>query len=474
MPAPASTVIEAAPPPAPLGAPWGTAGPVSLVAASPDRSWVALCQARADTNGDGRISVEVGAQGELRGDRLDGYFVGQPGAGTRIDAFGGADPSGRYVALVTGGKLVLVDRVARLETTLGEGLVDLRDDRSSFVHPRCVAFDPTGRRLLYLRKRGDFDDVAVRNLASGVETVVVPGDGDLWRADFDPSGDWIVLRMIATDTNGNGRLEWPVPVALEPFMRCTGPLPRFAAWEHPGDDVTARVAPAEGGPAVDAPGLVVPFGDSLVERDADGALALAKPGGGKTELAKKSCAAKLLYAEPTHGVLVTTCVGKKGHGSDVRIHSHGAEKSLGLVLSAPAGDHFGGWPSRLLPLYPGSDTTLVDVDTGDATNLTPGDRVVAAVGDHALVLRDRSLVLYTRGAPEQTLATAVDPLSHMQRAGAVVAIAPVVVDVEKGEVLGAADARALAVARDGAVLTASGSSADATRMAVGPLTWDKR
>src|SRR5262249_13756790 len=116
-PAPASAPVGAGSTrEAPLGAPWGTAHAVTLVAASPDRRWISVCQARADTNGDQRVLVEVGAQGELRGDRLDGYFLDQPSGGSRIDAFGGADPSGRFVAFIAGDRLVLRDTLIRGDT----------------------------------------------------------------------------------------------------------------------------------------------------------------------------------------------------------------------------------------------------------------------------------------------------------------------------------------------------------------------
>jgi hypothetical protein len=470
---PTAVSTSATPPgmsaPAPVGAAWGTADSASLVATSPDRRWLAVCQARTDTNGDGRVLAEVGAQGEVRGDRLDGYYLAEPGSGIRIDAFGGADPSGRFVAYVVGDRLVLRDTLSREETPLADA--DVRDDRGSFLRPRAVSFDPTGRRLLYLRKNGSGDDIVVRDLGTGTEVVVTPGNGDLWRADFDSTGEFVVARVVASDTNGNGRLDWPVPQALGSWMRCAVPLSRYAAWERPGDDVTARVAPANGGTAVDAPGLIVPFGDAFVVRDAEGAIVLAKPAGQRTVVAKKSCAGKLLHADPAQGLLIVTCENKKGR-SDVRFIARGAERSLGLELLAPAGDHWAPPGSSFLPLYPGGDTVLVDLRSASTTSLSPGDRVITVVGDRALILRGRSLVLYTKDAPERILETAVDPLAHLLRSGSVVAVPPVLVDVATGEVLGRIDGRALAVSRDGAFLVPRGGSADATRLATGPFVWE--
>jgi hypothetical protein len=428
-----------------------------------------MCQARTDTNGDGRVLAEMGAQGELRGDRLEGYYLHEPGSGTRIDAFGGADPSGRFVAYVVGERLVLRDAQNHEETPLAEA--DVRDDRGSFLHPRAVSFDPTGRRLLYLRKNGSGDDIVVRDLGTGAEIVIAPGTGDLWRADFDSTGESVVARVVVADTNGNGRLDWPVPQSLGAWMRCAVPLPRYAVWERPGDEVTARVAPVNGGAAVDAPGLIVPFGDAFVVRDAESAIAVAKPGGHRTAVAKKSCAGKLLHADAAQGLLIVTCENKKGR-SDVRFIVRGAERSLGLELLAPAGDHWAPPGSSLLPLYPGSDSVLVDLRTGVTTSLSPGDRVIAVVDERALILRGRSLVLYTKGAPERILETAVDSLAHVLRSGSVVAVPPALIDVATGEVMGKVDGRALAVSRDGAFLVPRGGTSDATRLATGPLVWE--
>lgn len=455
--------------PAPVGAVWGTADSASFVAASPDRRWLAVCQARHDTNGDGRVLAEVGAQGEVRGDRLDGYYIDEPGSGIRIDAFGGADPSGRFVAYVVGGRLVLRDTLSREETPLLEA--DVRDDRGSFLRPRAVSFDPTGRRLLYLRKNGTGDDVVVRDLGAGTEVVLALGSGELWRADFDPTGESVVARMVLVDTNGNGRLDWPVPPATETWMRCAAPLSRYAVWERPGDDVTARVAPVSGGAAVDVPGLIVPFGDAFVVRDAEGAVIVTKPGTQRTVVAKKSCAGKLLHADAAQNLLIVTCENKKGR-SEVRFIVRGADRSLGVELLAPAGDRWASPGSSLLPLYPGADTVLVDLRSGDTSTLSPGDRVIAVVEERVLILRGRSLVLHAKGAPERILETAVDPLSHMLRSGPVIAVPPALVDVSTGEVLGRIDGRALAVSRDGAFLVPSGGTADATRLATGPFVWE--
>jgi hypothetical protein len=96
---------------------------------------------------------------------------------------------------------------------------------------------------------------------------------------------------------------------------------------------------------------------------------------------------------------------------------------------------------------------------------------MTTAGNRALVLRGRSLVLYTKGAAERILETDVDPLGHVLRSGNVVAVPPVIVDVGRGDVIGRVDGRALAVSRDGAILVPQGNGADSTRFATGPLAW---
>src|SRR5262245_21794783 len=51
----------------------GTAHPVMVDEIADDGSWMVLCQARHDTDGDGTISVGFGMHGAAYGDRLDPY-----------------------------------------------------------------------------------------------------------------------------------------------------------------------------------------------------------------------------------------------------------------------------------------------------------------------------------------------------------------------------------------------------------------
>ncbi len=427
-----------------------------------------MCQARRDTNGDGVVRVDVGPQGELRGDQLDGFFLEGPGDGFRIDAFGGSDPTGRFVALVRDGQLVLYDSTTHSEVTLGPD-ADTRDDLGSFVHPRAVAFDPTGRRLLYLRRSGPFDRIVVRYLTLPNEVSVDPGDGELWRADFDPSGDWVIARVITTDTNHDGRLDWTVKEAPAPWMRCQGPLPRYAVWERPGDESEARVAKATGGDAIVAPGLVMPFGDTLLERDPDGTLARVEPDGKRSVLAVKTCEARLLHVDGGRGTALITCLDKKKrHG--VSFVDRTGVRPLPITLTVAVGDHFVEGSPRLIALQPGSSAVLVDMDHGTIDGLDDGDRILATRGARALVLRGRHLVLHESGGLERAITGDLVPLGHTLWSNDTFFVPPLVVNLDEGVLLGTSQARAIAVSRDGALLVPE-KAADARRLASGPFRW---
>lgn len=450
-----------------LSATWGTADALSFVAAAPDRRWVVACQARRDTNGDGVVRVDVTTDGEVHGDELTGYLIDAPGPGTPIDAFLGADPSGRYIAIVREGRAFLRDTTTRVDVELP---ADLRDDSSPFVHPRAVSFDPTGRRLAYFQKAGSGGGLVVRELATGAEEPVKAGDGLLWRADFDASGTALVVRVVPLDTNGNGRLDWPVREATKPWMRCSAPLPRFAVWERPGDEPVVRVANATGGVARDVPGFVVSMAaGTVVVREQDATLSLVDAGGKRVPVARKGCEAKLVHADAARRLMLLTCLDPKGRAEAVLV-GQGPAKPLGLTLSVPPGDHWFEGAPRLLPLHPGSDAALLDLDRREVEMLRAGDRILATAGTHALVLRGRSLVLHELGGGEREVGREILPLAHIARTGPVLFVPPYAVDVARGELLGRSDERAFAVATDGAILVGAGAP-DAAHFARGPLRW---
>src|SRR5262245_21873126 len=73
----------------------GTDHPLLVKRVAPDGSWVIGCEAREDTDHNGRIEAFSNEHGTLYGDRMRPYFVVGAGEGEAIDAFVDSDESGR-------------------------------------------------------------------------------------------------------------------------------------------------------------------------------------------------------------------------------------------------------------------------------------------------------------------------------------------------------------------------------------------
>jgi hypothetical protein len=252
-------------------------------------------------------------------------------------------------------------------------------------------------------------------------------------------------------------------------MRCGGPIPRFTVFERSGDEAVVRVARATGGPATDSPGLVVPFGDTLVERNADGMLVRGKPSGGRSAVIRAGCGSRLLHADAARNLLLVTCTGPKAKADAILI-TKDVVKPMGIELSASTGDRVQDGAPRLVALHPGADAVLVDLETRQLEKLQTGDRILTVSGPRALVLRRKNIVIHEIGGQEVVLPGEVLPVARMLLRGTTVVVPPYVVDLVRGVLVGLTSEAPLAVSRDGAVLSAA-AGADTTHPAMGPLKW---
>ncbi len=172
---------------------FGTSHILFLRGGSYRYAWVAFCQARADTNGDGWIAA---------GDRFVPFLAIGGGAGEAIDAFLGSDPSGRYAAFTRARRLFVADAMTRR-------VFDIGPARDPDV---VVAFDHRGR-LAYVRDNGYQRDVILVDLATLVARPLRGTRGLIRSLDFsgpDESLDVdqkLQFEEVVEDTNGNGRLD---------------------------------------------------------------------------------------------------------------------------------------------------------------------------------------------------------------------------------------------------------------------------
>jgi hypothetical protein len=459
--------------PAPPQEALGAAQPFILEAAASDGQWAVICQARVDTDGDGRVEVRVGPRGEPEGDRLASYLLTGPGEGEPIDELLAFDPTGRWLVTREGGRAWLRDaRAGRVRDLTALG-ADTESDALPYRPHRSLSFDRRGTRLLYVRPGREHAEVVVLELGSARETSIDPGAGELWRAELDPSGQWVILRVVMPDPSGHGRPKWPVPRAKENRWRCDGPIPRPSVWGERGDVGRLGVVPSSGGRIEWLSNLVMPLGADLVLREPGGRLLLRGPRGKSDELAPRECDARVVHADPERGLVLGVCTRGQAK-SWLRLFGRGLRLDLGVELAPPSLDAPGGDSPRLFAIYPGRDAAVVDLDQKRLHRLESGDAVLAVGGPRALVRRRGALWLL-----DVTMGTAAKlgglgpELGDWVTNGPVAVVGSWVVDAELGQVLGRVARRPLAVTRSARVLVALGSDADAHHLAVGPLGWVK-
>lgn len=451
----------------------GSAHPVLLRAASPSGSWLALCQAREDTDHDGKIKVSVEEHGELSGDRLQTFLVHGGGLGEAIDRFLGQSPDGRFISIQRAGRVLLIDTLTDSSVDLSERGADSRDDQSPYLGPRTVRFDPTGRRVLYLRSAGvpessGGDRVVVRDLISGVERVIEPGAGLLWRADFDATGESVILKVVTEDSNKNKRLEWPFPLRRDLDAGCQGPIPTFAVWEFPGDQPKARVAPLARSTVYEAPGFITTLGAGWLQRDDKLRLIWQSPET-STTLLPETCNARLSHSDPVKQLLVAVCLDAK-QGPTLELVGPALRRSLGLQVSPFEVDIELERRPILVPLYTKQGTALLDLDSRSSSMLGESDWIVASYGKRALVRRGEALLLWNDGKLVPLPGKAAT-MAQVLRSGAMVSVPPLVVDLETGTLLGTTPMHGLALTTAGASLVAADYPSEPSRLPTGPLRW---
>jgi len=266
--------------PVPAGSIVGTAHPLVVEAVARDGGWIAICQARKDTDGDGQIAINVGHHGDVWGDKLTPFVVRHAGDGEPIDLVVDYQRD-RWLVALRQGKLAIFD--ARSGAWQELGGADVRDDGVPLGPHRAASVASAGERMVYFR---DDQTMIVRELATGAEKVVqVPG-AKLWRVEVEPLGHWAVVHAIRKDTDGDGKLSWPSVQTSLSARGCRGPIMSYSTGGWMGDkpdelwlDLAAgAIRPTRGGepkepPADQALGAV--DGRSVLAVDADGRKLLA-------------------------------------------------------------------------------------------------------------------------------------------------------------------------------------------------------
>jgi hypothetical protein len=156
----------------------GTAHPVLVQELAEDGSWLVICQAREDTDHDGKIEVGVGFHGDLVGDAMKPYLVFGSGSGMPIDELVSRDADSKWLAFVRRGKLVISDAAGHAtELPNADSEASIASDGSRIVYSR-------GHNL-----------VVIRELPAGTERVIDAG-GAIWRAMLVDGGHWAGVAVM--------------------------------------------------------------------------------------------------------------------------------------------------------------------------------------------------------------------------------------------------------------------------------------
>ncbi len=318
----------------------GTAHPALLDEVAPDGRWLTVCQARRDTDGDGRIRAAFDGLGGLGGpgDETRPYLVVGDGPGYPVDELLGADGAGRFVAVRQGACLAILDTERREETVIPDA--DLRDSRLTGGR-RPVSFDGGGR-VVYIRTEGEGQVAVVRDLETGAEEIVDPGEGEILAVTLDSRGEWLTFRMA--DTRDGFRL--PAPLAER---RCRGMDAAFEPDDAPVFETrVVRLSRPTRIQRVDT--LVYPLGERLITRRADGALALGGPAGeDAVSWVPAGCRGELRYATPAGDAVVVSC-GAEGAGQYQLCRVGSGCRDLGPMPAIPGPGFFHGMGDRNDPL----------------------------------------------------------------------------------------------------------------------------
>lgn len=327
----------------------GAEGPAVVQRWAADRRWVALCQARQDTNGDGVLGVGVGYHGDLHGDRMAPYLVVGGGPGRELDAFVGASADDRWVATVERGRLLLHD-------TAGGATVDLT--AKGAVVPRSTSpfalgpgsFDPRGSRFVYLRGDGARRRAVVLDPATGDRAVLEHGPGRVAGARLLNGGRYAVVQVAP---EGKAYRYARTTLAGGP---CRGPVSIYSSYG--GSNLRSVLVAIPGGP-VELDLLSLVDGHSLT-RGGDGALTWDDwPGPGRAALTDGTDGF-MMATGPGLALLVAAPVGERSE----LVWARGDQTTrTGLMLPSPQKDTHAG-PARVFSHWTEDASWLVDLETG--------------------------------------------------------------------------------------------------------------
>ncbi|HEX4451743.1 MAG TPA: hypothetical protein VH143_12780 [Kofleriaceae bacterium] len=363
----------------------GVAAPTAGLMAPDDGRWFVLCQARRDTDGDGRLSIKFGLH-DNDGDRATPFLVLRSGAGEAIDYPAAHTPDGSWLAIVRGGKLELIDSTTLARTTLD---ADLRNDGEWLrrKNTRAISFADDSSRAVYIKPD---NTIVIRELASGTERAIAMTEL-VWRATIDAAGAWAEVKTIPADTDHDGVISWPGGFRADSLTDCDVDILHQARPE-PKDAVKTRWLELATGKLVDDPTIIGTVGGKLLRRTPDGALVL-----GGEQITDPACHAHVVGTidNPAAPRAIVTCGATAAEHTTLVVAGPGVHVVTRADAYVSLYDMVS--PYDTLPLNDRfkhlDDTTYVDLADGSEIKL-PGTHVAGALSRFILIDTGRELAAF--------------------------------------------------------------------------------
>ncbi len=454
----------------------GMAGaPTEVIAAAHDGSWVAMCQARRDTDHDGTLGISISFN-MTSGDAQRAYLVAGSGLGIEVDDFGDIDEAGGRIIIERGHRHIMMQPGRGPDVDLDKlGIPD-------------AGFSPSGHALTFTRKRHRRTLIVLRDLATGAERELDPGSGDFASYAIDPGEQWVSARVFVLKP---GERKLHSSRDDEPHHpRCwTGAVSDVIS--ETGTPPITRMVPIAGGTAREVPDLIGVLGPALIRRVASGALVRELADGTTSELVPASCGGVVVATDPSTESVVVAC---KRIGNPAPLHQYapGHDWAIGAAGKAPDADRFDTKGRYAFETIHEANDRVIDLRNG-RSHLTgefeqlpyavDGDRSFVPRGDH----EDKLVAIEPTG---DRVLGAITQYGSRYQVGHFLYVQPLLVDTRTATVVGTVPHRSvvdyrfaggthmldleghvMALAEDGRLLVGFGGRNGHWGFEPGPIEW---
>lgn len=354
----------------------GTNNPIAGAQLYGHGKWFVVCEARNDTDGDGKVEATFDGR-HAEGDDYEPYLIlGSGGPGIQIKHVAAKSDDGQWIAVVRNGKLELHDTTKATAVTLPADLT--YDNGWGYRHePRFASIGRGGKYMTYLTA----NEIIIRELATGTErSVKVPGK--LWRADIADGDRWAEVHVVRKDTNKDGKLGWDQSMGDWMYGCTSDTLHARMGMVNKDDAAVTLWLDLKTKAIVEDPTVIGTVGDELLRRQADGTLLL-----GTEVVAKPACRARVaavLASPPRAAINCGTKQDSDGYkDKPVTIVGPGFRKETTFEMDYRDDDKFL-WDVYLGNRFRNDFKRALDLATGDV--ITVPDKV-AGHRDHLVSMR---------------------------------------------------------------------------------------